>query len=113
MSSNAANIFRIFMCFAVLLPVDRFFGISLDVLNLPKKNMIKVVLMLVVNIGGDFIGIYFFHSLYAVAVASIFTFVAGVFYGYWVLTQAFKFHFGRYFENRFCRNHGNNNKGDG
>jgi O-antigen/teichoic acid export membrane protein len=91
MASNAANLFRIFMCFAILLPADRFFGISLDILNLPKKNMTKVVLMLVVNVTCDFIGIYFFHSLYAVAIASIFTFLAGVFYGYWVLSKHLEF----------------------
>ena len=33
--SDAANVFRIFMSFAVLLPVDRFFGITLDILNKP------------------------------------------------------------------------------
>jgi O-antigen/teichoic acid export membrane protein len=91
LNTNAANIFRIFMCFALLLPVDRFFGITLDMLNKPKINMIKVVIMLVVNVVGDFVGIYFFHSLYAVAVASIFTFLAGVIYGYWVLRKYLNF----------------------
>ncbi|MCR8556141.1 oligosaccharide flippase family protein [Mucilaginibacter sp. BJC16-A38] len=89
--TNASNIFRIFMCFAVLLPVDRFFGITLDILNKPKINMIKVIIMLVVNVIGDFVGIYFFHSLYAVALASIFTFLAGVIYGYWVLRKYLNF----------------------
>ncbi|MDF2431593.1 MAG: hypothetical protein JWP44_1224 [Mucilaginibacter sp.] len=87
----AANVFRIFMCFAILLPVDRFFGITLDILNKPHLNLIKVFLMLVVNVAGDFIGIYFFHNIYGVAVASIFTFLAGVFYGYWILKKHLEF----------------------
>ncbi|MDB4923567.1 oligosaccharide flippase family protein [Mucilaginibacter sp.] len=91
LNTNAANIFRIFMCFALLLPVDRFFGITLDMLNKPKINMIKVIIMLVVNVVGDFVGIYFFHSLYAVAIASIFTFLAGVIYGYWILKKYLDF----------------------
>jgi O-antigen/teichoic acid export membrane protein len=87
----ASNIFRIFMCYALLMPVDRFFGITLDMLNKPHINMIKVIIMLVVNVLGDFVGIYFFHSLYAVAFASIFTFLAGVIYGYWVLRKYLNF----------------------
>ncbi|MDB5139433.1 MAG: Polysaccharide biosynthesis protein [Mucilaginibacter sp.] len=89
--TEAANVFRIFMTFAILLPVDRFFGITLDILNKPHLNLIKVFLMLIVNIVGDFIGIYFFHNIYGVAVASIFTFLAGVFYGYWILKKHLEF----------------------
>ncbi|WP_295673237.1 oligosaccharide flippase family protein [uncultured Mucilaginibacter sp.] len=90
-ASDAANVFRIFMCFAILLPIDRFFGISLDILNKPHLNMVKVILMLVVNIAGDFLGIYIFHNLYGVALSSIFTFLAGIIYGYWVLKRNLKF----------------------
>ena len=53
--------------------------------------MTKVMLMLVVNVAGDFLGIYIFHSIYGVAIASIFTFVAGVFYGYWELKKNLDF----------------------
>jgi len=90
-NSDAANVFRIFMCFAILLPIDRFFGISLDILNKPHLNMIKVILMLVVNVAGDFLGIYLFHNLYGVALSSIFTFLAGIIYGYWMLKKNIKF----------------------
>ena len=89
--TSAANIFRIFMCFAILLPVDRFFGITLDVLNKPHINMIKIILMLVVNVLGDFLGIYIFHNIYGVAISSIFTFLAGIIYGYWMLKKYLEF----------------------
>jgi len=87
----ASNVFRIFMCFAILMPVDRFFGITLDMLNKPHINMTKVIIMLVVNVAGDFAGIFIFHNLYGVAIASIFTFLAGVIYGYWVLRKYLNF----------------------
>lgn len=89
--TSAADVFRIFMCFAILLPVDRFFGITLDVLNKPHINMIKVILMLTVNVVGDFVGIYLTHNLYGVAISSIFTFLVGVIYGYWVLHKHLNF----------------------
>jgi Na+-driven multidrug efflux pump len=47
--------------------------------------------MLVVNVAGDFAGIYFTHSLYGVALASIVSFIAGVVYGYWVLKKNLQF----------------------
>jgi len=89
--SEAANVFRIFMSFAILLPVDRFFGITLDILNKPHINMIKVTMMLAVNIVGDFVGIYLTHNLYGVALSSIFTFLTGIIYGYWVLKRNLHF----------------------
>jgi O-antigen/teichoic acid export membrane protein len=89
--TDAANVFRIFMSFAILLPVDRFFGISLDILNKPHINMIKVILMLVVNVIGDFVGIYITHNLYGVALSSILTFLAGIIYGYWMLKKYLNF----------------------
>ncbi|NVM63202.1 O-antigen/teichoic acid export membrane protein [Mucilaginibacter sp. SG538B] len=89
--SDAGNIFRIFMCYVMLLPIDRFFGITLDIINKPHLNMIKVFLMLTVNIIGDFTGILIFHNLYAVAVASIFTFATGAIFGYWALKKHLQF----------------------
>jgi O-antigen/teichoic acid export membrane protein len=62
-NTNASNIFRIFMCYALLMPVDRFFGITLDMLNKPHINMTKVIIMLVINVAGDFAGIFIFHNL--------------------------------------------------
>ncbi|RFZ94535.1 lipopolysaccharide biosynthesis protein [Mucilaginibacter conchicola] len=89
--SEAVNIFRLFMCYVMLMPIDRFFGITLDIINKPQLNMLKVIIMLVVNVAGDFIGIWLFHSLYAVAIASLFTFFAGAIFGYWALKQYLKF----------------------
>ncbi|PWK78787.1 O-antigen/teichoic acid export membrane protein [Mucilaginibacter oryzae] len=89
--SDAGNIFRIFMCYVMLLPIDRFFGITLDMIGKPQLNMIKVFLMLTVNVIGDFTGIFIFHSLYAVAVASIFTFFSGAIFGYWALKKHLQF----------------------
>jgi O-antigen/teichoic acid export membrane protein len=91
MHSQAGNVFRIFMCYGVLLPVDRFLGITLDILNQPRLNMIKVLFMLGVNVIGDFAGILIFHNIYGVALASILTFLAGVIYGYWAIKKYLNF----------------------
>jgi O-antigen/teichoic acid export membrane protein len=89
--SDAGNIFRIFMCFVMLLPIDRFFGITLDIIGKPHLNMIKVFIMLAVNVSADFAGIFIFHNLYGVAIASIFTFFSGAIFGYWALKKHLEF----------------------
>ena len=80
--SDAFNVFRIFMCYVIIMPIDRFFGITLDILNKPQLNMMKVFLMLTVNIVADFAGIAIFHNLYGVAIASLFTYYSGLIFGY-------------------------------
>ncbi len=89
--TEAVNIFRLFMCYVMLMPIDRFFGITLDIINKPHLNMLKVILMLIVNVVGDFVGIFIFHSLYAVAIASLFTFLSGAIFGYWALKKHLHF----------------------
>lgn len=96
--SDAGNIFRIFMCFVMLLPIDRFFGITLDIIGKPQLNMIKVFIMLTVNVIGDFAGIFIFHNLYGVAIASIFTFFSGAIFGYWALKKHLEFKIGDIFK---------------
>jgi len=90
-NSDAFNIFRIFMCYVIIMPIDRFFGITLDILNKPHLNMIKVFLMLAVNVTGDFLGIAIFHNLYGVAIASLFTYYTGVLFGYFQLKKHLDF----------------------
>ncbi|MEN0054904.1 MAG: oligosaccharide flippase family protein [Mucilaginibacter sp.] len=96
--SDAGNIFRIFMCFVMLLPIDRFFGITLDIIGKPQLNMIKVFIMLSVNVAADFAGIFIFHNLYGVAIASIFTFFSGAIFGYWSLKKHLNFSLGDIFK---------------
>ena len=87
----AANVFRIFMVFAVLSPIDRFMGITLDIINQPRLNFIKVILSLIINAVTDVIGIYLLHNVYGPSLASIFTFVAAMLYGYFVLRKYLDF----------------------
>ena len=47
--------------------------------------------MLIVNVVGDFVGIYITHNIYGVALSSIFTFLVGVIYGYWMLKKYLNF----------------------
>ena len=78
----AANILRINIVLALLYPIDRFDGVTLDVVNQPRINFLKVFLMLAVNVTGDSIAILLFHSIYGVAIASYPTAIVGFIFGF-------------------------------
>ncbi len=90
-STEAANVYRIMMIFAVFYPIDRFIAVTLDIVHQPKANFIKVTLMLLVNIIGDITGIYLFNNLYGVALATVLPLCVGIFYGYFILNKFIPF----------------------
>ena len=85
--AGSSVIFKIFLIYALLLPLDRFSGISLDAINKPNLNMIKVFFMASANIIGDIIAIHFFKSLEAVATVTIVNVLVGVLVGNWYLKK--------------------------
>lgn len=85
--SEAANIMRIFMTFALLYPIDRFFALTLDVIHQPKINFIKVLVMLAASVGSSFTGIFLTNSIYGVAFAGLIPTLIGVGVGYWGLNR--------------------------
>ncbi len=86
--TEAANLLRIFLSMAVLFPIDRFTGVTLDVINKPHLNLVKVFLMLAVNVVGDFVGLHFLGNIYGVALASFPTFLTGFVFGYYLLKKS-------------------------
>jgi len=80
--TQAANLLRIGMVLAILFPIDRFVGVTLDVVNQPRLNMVKVFLMLTVNVVGDVTALLLFGNIYGVAVASLPTGIVGFVFGY-------------------------------
>lgn len=53
-----ANIFRLFCIYGLFLPIDRFIGVTLDSVNKPKQNFIKVIYMASFNIIGDTLAVF-------------------------------------------------------
>ncbi len=80
-------IFWIFLIYALFLPMDRFSGITLDSINKPNYNMVKVLIMAACNIIGDILVIHFWSSLPGVAVCTIINAIAGVIVGNMLLRK--------------------------
>lgn len=84
---GAVTIFYIFLIYGLFLPFDRFIGVTLDSINRPKLNLIKTIIMAISNIIGDFIAIYFFKSLHAVAFVTIINVLIGIIFGIYFLKK--------------------------
>lgn len=83
----AANIYRIFMVMCLLFPIDRFNGITLDIIHKPHLNFYKVLVMLTVNIIADILGIMIFKNVYGVVFAGFITNLAALMFGYYHLRK--------------------------
>lgn len=89
--TEAVTVYRIFMSFAMFFPIDRFLGVTLDIIHQPRINFYKVLVMLSTNVVFDFLGLYLFDSILGVAVATFFTFLSGVLFGYFWLKKYLDF----------------------
>ena len=93
MGTEAANVFRLFMTFALLYPADRFFALTLDVIHKPKVNFYKVLVMLAANIVFDILGVLLFKNVYGIALATVVPVIIGTAIGYWALNKYHNFSF--------------------
>lgn len=82
---------RIFSIYGLLLPIDRMTGIGLDSMNKPHINALKVIIMLGINVIGDFVAVFIFKSLEAVAIATLLFTTAGIFFGAYCINKEFDF----------------------
>jgi len=65
----------------ILMPLEKYVGMSFDSINLPKMNAMKVWLMVILNVLGDVVALYFFQSLTLVAVVTIANILFGIGFG--------------------------------
>lgn len=82
-------IFRLFLIYLCILPLDRLLGVTLDSVNLPNVNSQKVWIMLIVNILGDVWVILWMEQLWALVWVSILNCIIGVCFGLWHLRKVF------------------------
>lgn len=102
---KAADIVRVFSIYGLLLPIDRMTGITLDSINKPGVNALKVLFMVIANIAGDIIAVFLFKSLILVAVSSILFTIVGIWLGMYFLNKELNLQFSHIFSDgiRFYR----------
>jgi len=84
---GATDIVRIFLLSAILWPIDRFIGVTLDMINLPDINFYKNFLKLLLNIICDVAFVYFFADIRSVALSSLLNVVFAAGFGYYFVKK--------------------------
>jgi O-antigen/teichoic acid export membrane protein len=84
---NATDIVRIFLLSAIMYPIDRFIGVTLDMINRPNVNFYKNLLKLALNIVLDVLFVWLFADIRSVAVASTLNLIFAVVFGYYFLRR--------------------------
>ena len=88
---SSAGLLRIFLIYTLLLPLDRFLGITMEILGKPNLTLFKVLVMLGVNVLGDVLCIRYFGTVYSVAGNSFIMIVVGIIFGNFLLSRFMKF----------------------
>lgn len=79
--SDASIILKVFMVYVLFLIADRMTGVTLEAMGMARHNFTKMIALMVVNITGNFIALYYFRSLTGVAIVSIAATASGVVLG--------------------------------
>ncbi len=95
--AETAIIFQIFCVYGLFLSIDRFSGVTLDAINKPKYNLIKVIWMALANIVGDVLIIWWIGEIWAVALVTVLNVLIGVFVGLDFLKKYIPIHLGSMF----------------
>lgn len=80
--ASSGAVLRVFALYLMLMPVSRFSGIVLDVLNRPKVNFNKLMLMLLLNVIGDIVVLKLGYGVTGVAWVTVCAILLGIVYGY-------------------------------
>lgn len=92
-TTEAPNLFRILILLSLLFPLDRFFAITLDVINRPEINFYKLLVMLVINLIADFVVVFYFKSVYGIAITNIFPTLYAIIISYYYIQKSIKIDF--------------------
>lgn len=84
---GATDIVRIILLSAILWPIDRFIGVTLDMINLPHVNFYKNFLKLILNVACDILFVWIYTDIRSIAVASLLNVIFAVAFGYYFLKR--------------------------
>ena len=93
-TTEAPNLFRILIILSILFPLDRFFAITLDVINRPKINFYKLLVMIVINLIANFVVVFYFKTVYGIAITNIFPTLYAIIISYYYIQKTIKIDLG-------------------
>jgi len=81
------QIVYVIILYILILPLDRYSGVALFALNLPKQNLKKIIIMLFSNVIFDIIAIFVFESLFLVSLATFSFTLVGIIIGWYYISK--------------------------
>lgn len=84
---DATDVVRIILLSAILWPIDRFIGVTLDMINKPQINFYKNFLKLILNISLDILFVWVLADIRSVALASLVNVIFAVIFGYYFVRK--------------------------
>jgi O-antigen/teichoic acid export membrane protein len=86
-NSDAVSIFRFLLFFSILYPLDRFNGVTLDIMHKPEINFQKVIIILIANLVFTYVGVLIFKNIWGLIYFSPLVVIAGLVFGYYQLNK--------------------------
>lgn len=86
-NTEASSLYQMFMIIAILSPMDRFNGLTLDILHHTRINFYKVIIMLSVKVAGNLLFITLLGSIYGVPLSLLLSTLSGLLFGYYILNK--------------------------
>jgi O-antigen/teichoic acid export membrane protein len=96
--TEAANILRMLIVASFVYPIDRFNGVTLDIIQQQKVNFYKVLVMLATNVPVTYLGILLLQNIWGAAIAIPLTTLAGLLFGYYHLRKHIDYTIGGIFK---------------
>lgn len=84
---GAAGVVRLTLITAILWPIDRFNGVTLDMMNLAHINFYKNIIKLILNVIFAIILVWIFPNIISVSIAMLLHIIFAVAYGYYVMKK--------------------------
>ena len=88
----SVTVFQVLLIYVIFLPIDRYIGIALDSLNRPQVNTLKIMLMVGVNILGDYWVLSTGGSLAMVATVTLANIAVGIGFGWYAIHRTLPIH---------------------
>ena len=80
-------ILRCLLVISLMYPIERFNGVTLDIIHKPNLNLYKVLIMLSAVVVFDIAGIYALNNIYGIILGAFFSIFIGLLFGYFQLTR--------------------------
>ncbi len=87
LDTEANELYQMLMVIAILYPIDRFNGLTLDIIHKERANFLKVIAMLIAKVIGAVAFVYMLGNVFGIVAGHLLSILTGVVLGYYLLRK--------------------------